>query len=154
MCMIKKPDKLNFKNIKRNLDMTKSNKDIFGKEDEVPAVFSQTYDIDFKDKFTGEQLKEALVKLVSSIQSYVVENSLFIGHIKVFADLNQLNNFWISTTDGTVNIKESHTNNNFNVAHCQLSLTAIIFGTDKETLKTIVINDLNTIFKDINVNFT
>jgi hypothetical protein len=126
-------------------------KNIYGQKDEIPTVFSKIINIDFKQEIGFDELAKCLDKCVENIQKWAINNNYFIGHIKVFADLNEKNNVWISTTGDLVNVKKIFEGNIFNTKHCSLNFTAIIFGANEQNLKETVYYCLKDSLKNIDI---
>lgn len=116
---------------------------LYGQPDEVPAVFSQTLQIELKEEVTGEEFKAHLVDWVESLKQWVSQNKYFIGHIKAFVESGEDYRLWLSTTGGEINVKDTSGGKTRKVKHCTVNITAIVFGADEQVLRTVTLNMLN-----------
>lgn len=120
-----------------------SHEELYGELQEVPAVFSHSTSFEFDKEVTGDKLKDCLVDWVESLKLWVSDNKYFIGHIKIFVENEKGFNLWLSTTGKKVNIKASGEYQDNNIKNITINMTAIIFGTDEQTLRSVTLGNLN-----------
>jgi SHS2 domain-containing protein len=120
-----------------------SNEELYGELQEVPAVFSHSTSFELDKEVTGDKLKDCLVDWVESLKLWVSDNKYFIGHIKVFVENKKGFNLWLSTTGKKVNIKASGEYQDNNIKNITINMTAIIFGTDEQTLRSVTLENLD-----------
>ena len=97
-----------------------------------PAIFSESSVIVLIKKVSSEEIQHALTFWVEEIRDWAKENANLVGHIKLFVEGQE--NLWISSTGRSINIKHSQGWSEWFTDRVNLSVTAIIFGTSKETL--------------------
>lgn len=120
-----------------------SHEALYGELKEVPAVFSYSTSFELDKEVTGDELKSCLVDWVESLKLWVSDNKYFIGHIKIFAENEKGFNLWLSTTGKNINIKSSEKYQDNNIKNITINMTAIIFGTDEQTLRSITLENLD-----------
>lgn len=120
-----------------------SHEKLYGELQEVPAVFSNSTSFEFDKEVTGYELQNCLVDWIESLTQWVLQNKYFIGHIKIFAESRENFNLWISTTGKKINIKTSEEYKDNNLKNITINMTAIIFGTDEQTLRSVTLENLN-----------
>lgn len=119
-----------------------SHEELYGEFQEVPAVFSHSTSFELDKEITGDKLRDALIDWVESLKLWVSDNKYFIGHIKVFVENEKGFNLWISTTGKKINIKASEEYQD-NIESITINMTAIIFGTDEQTLRSVTLENLD-----------
>lgn len=122
-----------------------SHQELFGESNEVPAVFSQSVGIKFKEEITGEELKARLTDWMEGLKDWVSKNKYFIGHIKLFIENEDGFTLWLSTTGKEINIKAPPERQPCKIRCCTVNMTAIVFGTDEQTLRTVSLENLNNV---------
>lgn len=80
---------------------------------------------------------------IETLKQWVAQNNYSIGHIKVFAESGKDLSRWISTTGKTTNIKAIKYEENINIQRITINMTAIVFRTDEQTLKSVSLETLN-----------
>lgn len=120
-----------------------SHEELYGELKEVPAVFSYSTSFQFDREVTGYELQNCLIDWIESLKQWVAHNKYFIGHIKVFVESNENFSLWISTTGKKINIKASEEQQNNNLKNITINMTAIIFGTDEQTVRSVTLENLN-----------
>lgn len=116
---------------------------LYGESKEVPAVFSYSTSFEFDKKITPHELQNSLMYWIESIKYWALQNKYFIGHIKIFVETAKKFNLWISTTGRNINIKTSEDNLDDDIKSININITVIIFGTDKQTLQSVTLENLN-----------
>jgi hypothetical protein len=108
--------------------------DLLGKSEELPAVFSRSFQLELLQPVTGEELKDHLAEFIEHLKIWVAEKKYYTGHIKIFAQTGNGFTLWLSTTGKDINIKAAGS-----MAECKepysIHLTAIIFGAEDLALK-------------------
>lgn len=104
----------------------------FSNEQPDPAIFSETHSLVFLEKVSSEKIQQALTLWVEEIRDWAKGNAYLVGHIKIFVEGQE--NLWLSSTGGNINIKYSPEWSEWFTDKVSPSVTAIIFGTTKETL--------------------
>ncbi|MCH5139085.1 hypothetical protein JMF89_18140 [Clostridiaceae bacterium UIB06] len=120
-----------------------SHEDLYGELQEIPAVFSHSVSFELDKEVPGNTLKDCLVDWIESLKLWVSDNKYFIGHIKIFAENNQGFNLWLSTTGNKINIKTSEEYEKNNIKNITINMTAIVFKADEQTLKSVMLENLN-----------
>lgn len=108
--------------------------DLFGKSEELPAVFSRSFQLRSRKPVTGEELKDYLVGFLENLKKWVTEKKYYIGHIKIFAQAENGFSLWLSTTGKDINIKAAGSMADYKEPY-SIHLTAIIFGAEDLDLK-------------------
>lgn len=126
-----------------NRDHDHSHEDLYGESKEVPAVFSYTTSFELNKEVTADELQNSLVNWIESLRQWALQNKYFIGHIKIFVESTKEFNLWISTTGKGINVKTSEDNIDNNIKNININITAIIFGTDEKTLRSVTLESLN-----------
>ena len=117
-------------------------KDLYGQLQEVPAVFSHTTSFEFAEEVSEDKIQDGLKAWVEDLKQWALQNKYFIGHIKVFAESGKNLSLWISTTGKTTNIKALEDEKNSNIKEITINITAIVFRTDEQTLKSVSLKSL------------
>ncbi|OAA82889.1 hypothetical protein [Clostridium ljungdahlii] len=117
--------------------------DLYGELNEVPAVFSYTESFELKKEAKGDKLQESFVHWIENLRKWSIENKHFIGHIKIFVKDEKDFNLWVATTGKKINVKTFSENNDYDIKNITVNMTAIVFGTDEETLKSVVLKKLD-----------
>ncbi|CAB1244934.1 conserved hypothetical protein [Clostridiaceae bacterium BL-3] len=115
----------------------------YGRFKETPAVFSYSNSFEFKNEFTGDEIRDSILEFMNNVKKWVQKNKYFIGHLKVFAKSENNFNIWIATTGKKINVKELSGQDESNIKHIDLNITLIVFGTDEESLKSEALKNLN-----------
>ena len=97
-----------------------------------PAIFSETHLLVFLEKVSSERIQQAFTLWIEEIREWAKGNAYLVGHIKLFVDGKE--NLWLSSTGGSINIKQSPGWSEWFTDRINLSVTAILFGTSKEVL--------------------
>ncbi|MHC6179930.1 hypothetical protein ACYUJ6_08740 [Clostridium sp. JNZ X4-2] len=129
-----------------HLDNDYSHEDLYGESEEVPAVFSYSNSFEFRNELAGDEIKSIILEFIKDIKKWVQENKYFIGHLKVFVKSENDFNIWIATTGKKINVKELSGQDENNIKHIDLNMALIIFGTDEETLREMVLKNLDKKF--------
>lgn len=119
-----------------------SKEELYGEVQEVPAVFSYSTSFEFDKDVKGYELQTCLVDCLEDLKQWVVQNKHFIGHIKIFAESGKNFSIWLSTTGKKINIKTSEDNQDDNIKNIIINMTAIVFGTDEQTLRSVTLENL------------
>ena len=101
-------------------------------EQPAPGIFSETHGLLFPEKVSSEKIQQALTQWVEEIRLWAKGNAYLVGHIKIFVEGQE--NLWLSSTGRSISIKQSSGWSEWFTDRVNLSMTAIIFGTTKETL--------------------
>jgi len=109
----------------------------------VPAVFSQTLAMGFNRNIPGDELCKRLSDWLEALALWAVHNHCFVGHIKVFAESGEEFSLWLSTTGKGINIRNPHQGSGAVVHQATVAVTAIVFGTDDKSLRTVVTDQWN-----------
>lgn len=120
-----------------------SHEELYGKSNEVPAVFSYSVSLKFDKEVTDYKLQTCLIEWIESLKQWALQNKYFIGHIKIFAEGGKDFSLWLSTTGKEINIKGSKDDQNSNIKNVTINMTAIIFGIDEQTLRSITLEILD-----------
>lgn len=113
-----------------------SHDELYGEEEELPAVFSYSTSLKFEKEVNSSELQNCLIEWIESLKKWILENKYFIGHIKAFVEGgNNSFKLWISTTGKNVNIKQDNNSKNNSVKAITVNMTAIVFGSDQQVLK-------------------
>lgn len=113
-------------------------KELFGQADEVPAVFSESMMIQFKEDVSGQEVKTCLASCIESLKQWASKNKCFIGHIKVFVEGEDCFSLWLSTTGKDINVTSSTRSESHKLNNCTVNITAIVFDTDEQTLSSFI----------------
>ncbi|QOX62358.1 hypothetical protein FRZ06_02780 [Anoxybacterium hadale] len=114
--------------------------DLIGAAEEIPAVFSQTLLLQFERDMTENAISALLSDWLISIRHWALLHHHYIGHIKIFAEFEEGFQLWLSATGKEISVK--------NPARClanpvrsgTAAVTAIVFGTDEESLRAAVLS--------------
>jgi hypothetical protein len=121
--------------------------DLFGEADEMPAVFSGTLAIGFNRNVNSDELCTRLAEWLKALTLWAAHNRCFVGHIKVFAESGEAFHLWLSTTGKGINIRNPHQGSDAAFRQGTVAVTAIVFGTDEENLKTAVMDQWKEFLK-------
>ena len=99
---------------------------------EEPEIFSESYELTFKQESSTLPVQEALLHWGGEILRWVKNKHGFVGHIKGFSEGTE--HFWFSSTGKAINIKSSSGWSEGMDKKFTINATAIIFGTPKEEL--------------------
>ena len=108
---------------------------LFGQTDEIPAIYSDTFELRFGLELSSGYLCNCLTEWIESVKNWAAENKYFIGHIKAFVISDVGSSFWLSTTGQNVMIKTQQEENPELMSRCELNATMIVFGCEAEYLK-------------------
>jgi hypothetical protein len=118
-----------------------SHEHIHSDASENPAVFSSSIPVEFEKGITGKELTSRLIKLFNSLKQWSTENHYLIGHIKSYVEDGNNFKLWIATTGREINIKNLNEKNEI-IKNITINITAIIFGPDANSLRKIILDNL------------
>ena len=120
---------------------------LFGQVDEAPAIFSDTFEMDLEKEVKCDNLKALLTEWIEGLKEWAKKRKYYIGHIKAFIDSKDGYSLWLSTTGSGINVNDKHTNQSGAVSRCSISLTMIVFGTDKKTMQKAAVEQLTHVME-------
>lgn len=115
---------------------------LYADPDEVPAVFSQTFDVKLQKEFSLKEIKESLHSWLSDLQTKLKDENSFIGHLKAYAEYSPEESLWLSTTGDEISLKEIPEGRESSTSCFVLNITAIVYGTDEASLENVVMQEL------------
>ena len=112
-----------------------SRRDLSGAAEEIPAVFSRSFQLKSQQAITGEKLKDHLVAFIECLKQWAADKKYYIGHIKIFAQGEKGFTLWLSTTGKDINVKAAGRALSDHDEPYTVHVTAIIFGADEPSLR-------------------
>jgi hypothetical protein len=120
---------------------THSHENIYS-QDKAPAVFSDSIKVSLTKGLTQSELIRLLTEWMEAVRLWAKENHYFIGHIKSFTEDGAGLKLWIATTGSRINIQNSDIDNASAINSITINITAIVYGTDADSLQKIINKNL------------
>ncbi|MGD0230391.1 MAG: hypothetical protein ABSC19_08535 [Syntrophorhabdales bacterium] len=114
-----------------------------GHPDPEPSVYSHSLSARLDRTITGKELIARVTDCVNDLNLWAREHGVLVGHIKVFVEGEETLKVWIASTGREVNLNISAGCRGTRVGAFTLDMTAIMLGTDSQSLRAAVLETVN-----------
>jgi hypothetical protein len=111
--------------------------------DAQPSVFSHSVTFQFDREIAGNEVITCLHDCLEDLNRWAYDNGCLVGHIKIFAENEEDLKLWVASTGREISVNKPIDCEGRRFRALCVNITAIIFGTDNESVRAVVLESLD-----------